>query len=122
MTASSTTNQKIDVGAPVKVKDTEARLPMVRALVLQDHLVNDLSTEDAFPTEEKFAITIKLFIDHHSTATTTPHIDLLHLERQMVFKILPSANPWPVGEPEFSFALTLFRKNVTASRARGNWR
>jgi hypothetical protein len=87
MTASSTTNQKIDVGAPVKVKDTEAMLPMVRALVLQDHLVNDLPTEDAFPTEEKFAITIKLFIDHHSATTITPHVDLPHLEKQMVSEI-----------------------------------
>jgi hypothetical protein len=67
---------------------------MVTAPVLQDHLVNDLPTEDAFPPEKMFAITIKLFIDHHSTTAITPHIDLLHLEKQLVSEILPSAKPW----------------------------
>jgi len=51
---------------------------MMKTSVMQDHLVNDLPTGDAFPPEKIFAITIKFFIDHHSTTSiTVSHVDLL---------------------------------------------
>ncbi len=52
-------------------------LPMVRAPVLQDHSVNDLPTENAFPTEKMSPITIKFFINHYSSASMAPHMDPL---------------------------------------------
>ncbi len=35
-----------------------------------------LSTGDALPPGKMLAITIKFLIDHHSTTSITPHIDL----------------------------------------------
>ena len=49
--------------------------------VLQDHPVNDLPAGDASPPEKMFTITIEFFIDHHSTTTITPHIDLLEFRK-----------------------------------------
>jgi hypothetical protein len=47
--------------------------PVVRTLVLHDHSVNYLPTEDTFPPEEIFAMTVKFLIDHHSATAITPH-------------------------------------------------
>jgi hypothetical protein len=41
--------------------------------ILQDHLVNDLSTEDASPSEKLFTNTIEFFEDHGSPTTMTFH-------------------------------------------------
>jgi hypothetical protein len=41
--------------------------------ILQDHLVNDLSTKDASPSEKLFTNTIEFFEDHGSATTMTLH-------------------------------------------------
>jgi len=41
--------------------------------ILQDHLVNDLSTKDASPSEKFFTYTIEFFEDHDPTTTMTLH-------------------------------------------------
>ncbi len=51
----------------------------MRVSILQDHLVNDFPTGDAFPPEKVFTNSIKFFIVHHSTTSMTLHLYLLVL-------------------------------------------
>jgi len=44
--------------------------------VFQDHRVNNLSTEDASPSEKFFAVPIEFFVGHRPTAPLTSHIFL----------------------------------------------
>jgi hypothetical protein len=50
--------------------------------ILKDDLVNDLSANNASPSEKILAISIKLFIDHHPIAAMAPHdtslLDRIH--------------------------------------------
>lgn len=41
--------------------------------ILKDDLVDDLSTDNASPSEKILAISIEFFIDHHPTAAMAPH-------------------------------------------------
>jgi hypothetical protein len=41
--------------------------------ILKYHLVNDLSAEDASPSEKFFTYTVEFFVDHDSTTTMTLH-------------------------------------------------
>ena len=41
--------------------------------VLQDDLVNDLSTGNASPSQKVLAVTIELLVDHHSVAAVAFH-------------------------------------------------
>jgi hypothetical protein len=45
--------------------------------IFKDHLVNNLSTVDASPTEEMFLGAIKFFKSHDTVATGTFHLSLL---------------------------------------------
>jgi hypothetical protein len=45
--------------------------------ILQDHLINDLSTKDAPPSKKFFTYTVKLLVDHDTTASMALHISLL---------------------------------------------
>jgi len=41
--------------------------------VLQNHLVDDLSANNASPSKKVLTISIKLFINHHPAASMAPH-------------------------------------------------
>jgi hypothetical protein len=41
--------------------------------ILQDHLVNDLSTKEAPPAPEEFTDTVELFVNHYASTSMTPH-------------------------------------------------
>jgi hypothetical protein len=45
--------------------------------IVQNHLVNNLSTEDAPPSKKFIAVAIEFFEDHDSAASMTFHINLL---------------------------------------------
>jgi hypothetical protein len=45
--------------------------------ILQNHLVNNLSTEDAPPSKKFIAVAIEFFEDHDAAASMTFHINLL---------------------------------------------
>jgi len=49
-------------------------LPFLFESILHDYLINDLSTENASPSEKFFTNTIEFFEDHCSTTTITLHI------------------------------------------------
>ncbi len=41
--------------------------------ILENHLVDDLSTDNASPSIKEFAISIKLLVDHHPFTAMAPH-------------------------------------------------
>ncbi len=45
--------------------------------ILQNHLINDLPTRDASPSQKVLVGTVKSLIDHHTTTAMTPHTKLL---------------------------------------------
>jgi len=51
----------------------------LRLTILQNHLINNLSAQDASPSQEMLTGTIESFTDHHTTTTMTLHTILLKL-------------------------------------------
>jgi hypothetical protein len=49
--------------------------------VFHNDLVEDLSAGDASPSEKMLADPVKLFVNHHSSATMAPHDNLLDRDR-----------------------------------------
>ncbi|HYA92784.1 MAG TPA: hypothetical protein VEK32_14945 [Thermodesulfobacteriota bacterium] len=45
--------------------------------ILQNHLINDLSTRDASPSKKALVGTVESLTDHHTATAMTPHTKLL---------------------------------------------
>ena len=52
-------------------------LCFLRESILQNYLIDNLSAENASPAKELLLRTVKFLIDHDTTATMTPHTNLL---------------------------------------------
>jgi hypothetical protein len=58
----------------------------LRLTVLQNHLINNLSTQNASPSQKMLIGTIESFIDHYTTTTMTLHTTLLKLDYLLLRK------------------------------------
>jgi hypothetical protein len=58
----------------------------LRLTILQNHLINNLSTQNASPSQEMLIGTIESFIDHHTTTTMTFHTTLLKFDCLLLMK------------------------------------
>ena len=54
--------------------------------VLQNYLINNLSTQNASPSQKMFIGTIESFIDHYTTTTMTLHTTLLKFDCLLLMK------------------------------------